>query len=550
MDGKGCQLLFFLSLLICWVDMNVAKGMPGTVSEKTRPEDGVDVSFPQHHYLDPNTWQGKRYKKFITGCYDKFKKSICDATEIARINQNFDQPRGEHNYTEVGFKKIRVPDHVWSIIKEFWDTNKDKEELEKWPPGNTYTNNWDTPTYMVSLENRKLRGGDGSTKKKIWNGIRPLLEEWSGERLTETSLYGIRVYKDGAMLSSHVDRLPLVTSCIVHVDSDIDEPWPIEVISHDGKAFNVTMTPGDMVLYESHTVIHGRPTPLKGRFYANVFVHFAPVDHDKINEEDHRRIARGETLVPHFHTTKEIHHALKTENKNGIQRKSDVNKAFKDHQINSNSRKTKISGHEQANHDTEEIALLHAKHGDELDKHDADLEAILHKTRRDNTKANSKEEEEEEDLDHISVGPAHPGPNILLHKKEKMSAGSHVSKEDMEENNNASYEEDDEEDGRLYKFLPLNEAAARGDTKTMKALLKEFPHTVRRKDINGWTALHEAARGGHTDTVKLLVESGAKLGARTNRGESALWWARHTLPAGHSVMEFLEGQDAPEVGGL
>lgn len=37
------------------------------------------------------------------------------------------------------------------------------------------------------------------------------------------------------------------------------------------------MAPGDMVLYESHSVIHGRPFPLKGKYFANVFVHFEPV---------------------------------------------------------------------------------------------------------------------------------------------------------------------------------------------------------------------------------------------------------------------------------
>jgi hypothetical protein len=37
------------------------------------------------------------------------------------------------------------------------------------------------------------------------------------------------------------------------------------------------MEPGDMVLYESHSVIHGRPFPLKGRFFANIFIHFEPV---------------------------------------------------------------------------------------------------------------------------------------------------------------------------------------------------------------------------------------------------------------------------------
>ena len=37
------------------------------------------------------------------------------------------------------------------------------------------------------------------------------------------------------------------------------------------------MEPGDLVLYESHSVIHSRPFPLKGRFMSNIFIHFEPV---------------------------------------------------------------------------------------------------------------------------------------------------------------------------------------------------------------------------------------------------------------------------------
>jgi prolyl 4-hydroxylase len=36
------------------------------------------------------------------------------------------------------------------------------------------------------------------------------------------------------------------------------------------------MEPGDMVLYESGSLLHGRPFPLKGRSYANIFIHFEP----------------------------------------------------------------------------------------------------------------------------------------------------------------------------------------------------------------------------------------------------------------------------------
>ena len=86
--------------------------------------------------------------------------------------------------------------------------------------------------------------------------------------LSPTSLYGVRVYTEDAVLAPHVDRMPLVISAIINVAQDVDEPWPLEVYGHDGKAYNVTMEPGDMIFYESHSVVHGRPFPLKGRYYA------------------------------------------------------------------------------------------------------------------------------------------------------------------------------------------------------------------------------------------------------------------------------------------
>lgn len=65
----------------------------------------------------------------------------------------------------------------------------------------------------------------------------------------------------------------------VNVDQQgMEEPWVLEVYGHDGQATNITMEVGDMVFYESHSVIHGRPFPLQGDLYANVFVHFEPSD--------------------------------------------------------------------------------------------------------------------------------------------------------------------------------------------------------------------------------------------------------------------------------
>jgi hypothetical protein len=209
---------------------------------------------------------------------------------------NLNQPSTQHNYTAVGFHKTRVPDSIWPAIQSFYAQNKDTEKPENWPAGNTYVNHWVSPTYMVSFEDRQLRAGL-QLKNMIWSTVQPIIEAWVGYPVEPTSLYGIRLYKRGAILATHVDRLPLVSSAIIQVAQTLDrhpitndtiQDWFLEVYDHSGVAHNISMLPGDMVLYESHSVLHGRPFPLIGDSYANIFVHFKPKEHDRLNAEDPR----------------------------------------------------------------------------------------------------------------------------------------------------------------------------------------------------------------------------------------------------------------------
>jgi prolyl 4-hydroxylase len=86
--------------------------------------------------------------------------------------------------------------------------------------------------------------GGSKLKQKIWDAAKETISDWNGQELTQCSLYGVRVYYEGSVLAPHVDRLPLVSSAIINVAQDVDEPWPLEVIGHDGRAENVTMEPG------------------------------------------------------------------------------------------------------------------------------------------------------------------------------------------------------------------------------------------------------------------------------------------------------------------
>lgn len=69
------------------------------------------------------------------------------------------QPQSMQNYTEVGFKKIRAPEKLFSLIQEFWEKNKNNGQAEQWGIANTYTNNWQSASEMISVEDSGLRGG-------------------------------------------------------------------------------------------------------------------------------------------------------------------------------------------------------------------------------------------------------------------------------------------------------------------------------------------------------------------------------------------------------
>lgn len=330
------------------------------------------------------------------------------------------------NYTDIGFKKIKTPKPLWDMLSEFWAKNKDNQSNENWPPGNTYTNHWHAPTRVANIENTRLRGGGYDLKQKLWDAAKSTIEEWTNQELVQCSLYGIRIYTRGSMLNSHVDRLPLVSSAIINVDSDVEEPWPLEVIGHDGRAHNVTMEPGDMVLYESHSIIHGRPFPLKGNYVANLFVHFEPIGHTLRHTGDHN---------------------------------ADYDKQ------------------NQGGHEADQNALPpYIIPGSEEEAH---------------------------------WRGRHPTRNAVA--SETGSTAAH-------------------------------KLAQHGELEGLKSAIADKKHLLHAKDSNGWTPLHEGARGGHLDVVRFLYEQGADVNQRTmnGKGGSALYFSKTTNGPEHPVTKFLE----------
>jgi prolyl 4-hydroxylase len=183
--------------------------------------------------------------------------------------RNLIQPRIVPPFGEVGFKKMRIPDALWSRLESFWKVNYPTFVEE------TAKNFEENPELVQKTYNFALPQEE---KSCAHTHLQHAVEEWSGVLLEETLLFGVRVYTDGAVLDEHVDTLGThVVSLILNVGQEnIKEDWPLTIKDVNGERHQVSMKPGDMVLYESAKCQHGRPIALKGEAYANMFVHYKP----------------------------------------------------------------------------------------------------------------------------------------------------------------------------------------------------------------------------------------------------------------------------------
>ena len=124
-------------------------------------------------------------------------------------------------------------------------------------------------------------------KEVLAEGLRELAELWAGLELELSTVYGPRRYSRASRLSLHVDRLSThVISAIVNIQQEVEAPWLLDILDNSGRAHQVELRPGQMLLYESARLPHGRTRPLEGRNFTNIFVHFRPARLQWFNQDD------------------------------------------------------------------------------------------------------------------------------------------------------------------------------------------------------------------------------------------------------------------------
>ncbi|CAB9523204.1 Ankyrin Repeat [Seminavis robusta] len=467
---------------------------------------GVDYSWPMHRHSNAHPSEVerhrrvRRYNHFMQGC-ERFyggDDQKCRESDEERISMIRRQPPLMKNYTAAGYAKLKAPISAFTTLKEFYETHSKQRLLrENWPPGNIYTNHWASATKVLPLE-----GLPGTTEQPsltesqrhtILTQVQSVLEAWCKLPLVPTSLYGIRVYHRGAVLAPHVDRLPLVISAIINVaQTSVTQEWPLEIIDHGGVARNVTLQPGEMLLYESASIIHGRPYPLNGQSYANVFLHFEPMGHSK----------------QHFQLRKDPKQLFEQALDNQLQKIQELDAAEMTEGDPPQPKRPYYVPHKKQ--DAWEQKYVYVK------KH----------SKRSNSNKKNSNNNKNSNVDFI-------GQNTNNNKGNKKGMQHKLQM--------------DEQDERLFHNL-----AAKGMLVRMKEMVQQDPTVVTKSDHNGWLALHEAARAGHTKVVTYLcgLMDQEEINTRTNggKGGTPLWWAMHMFQEDHPTVKALVKNGAKSIG--
>jgi hypothetical protein len=427
--------------------------------------------------------------QILRDCIDFYGDAeSCVQSEQERLRSNLQQLDAEHkSFTQKGFRKDSLPKTTARILERYWANNKGNWREERWPIGDTTSNHWASPTYRVELESSGLRGGKGKVPREaVVESTRERLEEWTLEKLRLTSASDVRVYTDGAVVNAQSRRLPRVSfSALINVAQDLKKPWSLELLSRDGETHQIILLPGEMLLIETASVIHGFPAPLQGKYMANMVVHFelaTPASSDTfatIDRELHDAAQDGDAaiLLQLIQANPDLAHL---QDGNGW---------------------TPL--HEASRAGCAESVELLLQYGADLNLRTAGGKggtALYYAAKY--------------------LGQTHPVAQYLLREGGVIAAPG----------------------VQLYDELARFHAAAHeGNIQELSDLLSSRPRLVDEQDSNGWTALDFAVRSGNLACVKLLVQEGADLAHRTNRGlgASGLFLAEKYHGKDHPVSSFL-----------
>jgi prolyl 4-hydroxylase len=185
------------------------------------------------------------------------------------LREKCSQMQAEASYLGLGYRKARLEFEVYERLLTHFRANIERFRAEEMIDEIRAVATGTIPALIFE---------DESFNAQLAEDLKPLHEAWAGMPLVLSYCYGIRCYQRGAFLYNHVDRQPHCISSTICVDHALNSPWPLHIENIDGRVSQINLEPGELVFYEGTRLVHGRPYPLDGDFYAGIFVHYYPAD--------------------------------------------------------------------------------------------------------------------------------------------------------------------------------------------------------------------------------------------------------------------------------
>jgi len=237
-----------------------------------------------------DTWDGHPEDQ-AHFCHDRHSNRVFvkakfdhDDSEFAKIMvpkngerlHHLHQPKGLHNFTEVGFKELDIPADLLADLQAFHKSTRNSQaHPESMPFDDPYLNGRESDTWLSHLSKDLI--------DRVFTYVRGEVSKWAGvpeENLERTHVFGLRLYHHGAQLNMHCDRLDShVLSAILQIgraNENDTAPWDLSILDHADVQHRVPARVGQLILYESATCAHGRVEPFPGLEFANAFCHFRP----------------------------------------------------------------------------------------------------------------------------------------------------------------------------------------------------------------------------------------------------------------------------------
>ena len=146
------------------------------------------------------------------------------------------------NYTEYGFARTRISDSLLQELQQGIVDGFENRVNEGYTPSITGNQAWhiqrDDLTAKVEAE------------------LHEKIEEWGKVDLDLTYVYGLRLFRNTTTIKMHLDKKGShALGYVLHVGASEDynpteDPWPFLIEDFHGRTHEITMVPGDLILFE------------------------------------------------------------------------------------------------------------------------------------------------------------------------------------------------------------------------------------------------------------------------------------------------------------